>query len=325
MKLKNIKILVLAGLVSACAFNDPELEIQDTNFPLRMEIDEEGADLADAEDFKIGIAFADYIGDLPTNEITLTYTLEGEGDFTGVAIDEVVYEYENDDDCVWEREIAFTSSTITIPVDADMGTVPEEFEIVVAFNIGEDAPDGGFELQITGIQSSDNVLFSDANTFEYEILENDAAGKWLIELDESTFENFKSVFGILSEDLAETAFADTEGEIAIEFEFEEMKFEIELTEQEEVSECEEGEVETSMENLVIEIEADYDAEDGELVFEGSYFDEDGEELDFVLEAEYVINEDGDMEIEFTSIIGEDNYEDGDELYTGSQSFLLKKD
>ncbi|UXP33822.1 hypothetical protein N6H18_07655 [Reichenbachiella agarivorans] len=326
MKIKNILSVAVLALLSACALNEPDVKIQDTDFPLRLEIDEEGADLPDAEDYTITISFADYLGDLPAHAITLTYELSGEGDFSGAFIDEIVYEYE-DEDCVFVREIEFTATTITVPVDADLGTVPEEFEIVVLMNeAGIDATDGEFKLEITGVETPDNVAFSYTNTFEYGILDNDVAGEWVLELeDEAAFASFQQVFGPISPDLMELTFADITGEVKFEFEFEEMKIEVELVEEEEVTECEDGEIETDTENLVIEIEADYDAEDGELELEGSHFNEDDEELDFVMEAEYELGDDDDMIITFKSIIDEDNYEEGEELFSGSISFTLIKD
>ncbi|MCV9388819.1 hypothetical protein [Reichenbachiella ulvae] len=327
MKIKNIHILALAGLISSCALNEPEVNIQDDNFPFRLEIDEEGADLADAEDYGIEIAFADYIGDLPAQPITLSYELTGEGDYAGAAIDEILYVYE-EDDCEFEREIAFTANTITIPVDEDMGTVPEEFEIVVLMNeSGDDAnEDSQFSLSITQIESADEVLFSTVNTFEYEILDNDLAGEWLLEIgSQEELEAFQEVFGPISSDLAELTFADISGEVKFEFEFEEVKIEVELNEEEEVSKCKIGEIETEMENLIVEIEAEYDAEDGELEMEESYFTEDGEELDFIIEAEYELGTAEDATLTFTLVIDEDHYEEGDELFAGSQSFTLIRD
>lgn len=326
MKLKYIYTLVLLGFISSCAMNEPEVKVQDEGFPFILVIDEEGSDLADAEDYGIEIAFADYLGDLPAHPITLTYELSGEGDFSATVIDEILYVYE-DDDCEFEREIEFDATTITIPVDADMGTVPEEFEIVVLMNeSGDDATDGSFTLTITGVESSDNVEFSAVNEFEYEILDNDLAGEWVLEIASAEeFEAFQEVFGTISSDLSELSFSDITGEIKFEFEFEEMKIEVELNEEELVEECEDGEIESEMENLIVEIEAEYDAEDGELEMEESYFTEDGEELDFIIEAEYELGDADDVTITFTLIIDEDHYEEGDELFSGSKSFTLIKD
>lgn len=295
--------------------------------PYRLEFDEEEwGDLPDAEDYGIVIKFADWLGDLPNTPITLSYSFSGEGDFANVAIDEVIYEYEDDDECVFERSVSFDGGTITIPVDPDLGTVPEEIEIVAAFNLaGDEATDGGFSFSITSVSSSADVLFNDVATFEYEILETDPAGAWVLELaTEADFERFKTVFAPVSSDLAALSFADITGEVAVEFDYVEVKFEVELVETEVVEECSEGEIESEEVNVVVEIEAEYGAEEGEFELEGSYFNEDGEELDFILEGDYEL---GSETISFTfkSLIDEDNFKSGEELYTGDAAFTLVRD
>ena len=318
-------IICFALLLSSCVLDEPENAGEYNNYPFRMEIDSEGADLADAEDYDIEIKFADFIGDLPSSEITLGYSLIGDADFSAVSIDEIVYVYE-DDDCEYERSIEFDGGMITIPVDPDLGTVPEEFEIKVAFNLPEDeASAGGFKFAITSVSSSSNVLFNDANAFEYEILDNDVSGEWVIEfVTEDEFNTFKHLFSVISTDLAEISFDDITGEVKFEFEFEEMKIEVELGETEIVETCEDGEVESEEENLVIEIEAEYDAEDGKIEFQGSHFNEEGEELDFIMEGVYILDDDEGFVITFKEIIDEDNFGE-DRLFEGEVSFRLIAD
>lgn len=325
MKLRTLYITITALIFHACALNEPDVEAMTENFPYRLVIDEEGADLADAEDYGIEIGFADYLEELPSNEITLGYTLSGEGDFTGVVIDEILYEYEGDD-CVFEREVPFTGNTMTIPVDNDLGTVPEKIEITVAFNLTSgEASEGGFELELTSIESAANVLLNDASTFEYEVLENDVAGEWAFEIaSPDEFNDFVDVFGPVSSELEGLSFSDITGSVKLEFDFEEVKIEVELVETEEVTTCENGETSNETENLVVEIEAEYDAEDGEIEMEGSYFTDEGEELDFIVEAAYTVISDQEISIEFISLIDEDTF--GDEsLYAGSTTVNLIKD
>jgi len=106
-----------------------------------------------------------------------------------------------------------------------------------------------------------------------------------------------------------------------------MKFEIELVEEEEI--CEDGE--TEFEHKQLEIEAEWDAEDGELVLEGSHFiiGEDGEiedELDFIVESLYEIDEVGEIvSLTFSKIIDEDNFSEGEELFASEKTFSFKKD
>jgi hypothetical protein len=325
--LRNI-LYLLTGLflLQSCALNDPDVFAETENYPFRLVLDEEGSDLPDAEDYSAELAFADYLGDLPSSQIILTYELIGEGDFTNVSIDEIIYEYE-DDDCVFIREVSFDATTITIPVDNDLGSVPEAIEIVFSFNLdGDEASDGGFTFELISIQSTADVLLNDVAVFEYEGLENDLAGEWIYEITtEEEFLAFQEAYGTVSADLAELSFEDITGEVVFSFEFEEMTIEVELVETEIVTECEDGETESEEENLVIEIEAEYDVEDGEGAFEGSYFTDEGEELDFIMEITYSLDTPEDLILTVEKVIDEDNYEDGEELFSGSLMFQLIKD
>jgi len=324
-------ILFLLILASACVDNELEVTPNDSGFPFRLILDtDEGADLPDAEDFGVEIAFADYVGELPDGPVILTYDIEGEDSFDGsVEIDKVIYEVELDD-CTFERELEFDANakTITLANDPDLGSMPESFEVVFQLP-GEDDTEGSFTFTITGIQANDKpIVVGEPREFEYEVLENDVAGEWELEIESaSEFERFKEVFGLISPELNEITFADITGSVTLEFEFDNMQFEIELKEEEEV--CEDGETET--ENKVIEIEAEYDAEDGELEWEGSHFiiGDDGEiedELDFLAESTYSINElEETITLMIFKIIDEDNFEDGDELFSGNESFTFKKD
>ncbi|MGC3944687.1 MAG: hypothetical protein QM762_09220 [Chryseolinea sp.] len=323
----------------SCVDNDLDVYPNDENFPLQLVLDaDEGADLPDAEDYGLEVAFADHIGDLPGQELTLHYSIEDlEGDMAGsVVIDKVVYEYE-DDDCVFERELEFTaegegtSGTITIHVDDDLKTVPESFDIVFTLP-GNDDTEGSFKFTLSDLSGGSNVILGAPLTFEYAVLDTDVAGEWKMELDsEEAFDQFKAVFGPLNPSLEELSFDDVTGEVTAEFEFGEMKFVVQLAEEEQVTTCEDGEIETEMEHLEIEVEADYDAEDGELSLEGSHFilGGDGEvedELDFQIEATYdVVSE--TMTIKFLKVIDEDHFAEGDELFAdeAGATFTFEKD
>ncbi|NJM24782.1 MAG: hypothetical protein HC859_03940 [Bacteroidia bacterium] len=331
MKTKRyIFLLILTGAMS-CADNNLDVLPDEGAFPFQLVLDtDEGGDLADAEDFGLEVKFADYLGDLPQDDIIISYALEGEDAFEGVvAIDKVVYVYEDEGGCEWERSLAFNAvdGTITLTKDADTGELPTEFEVVFALP-GEDDTEGTFTFELTGVQSDANVAIGGISTFEYEVLDNEVAGEWVLELtNEEDFERFKSVFSVVSSELSNTAFDDITGKVTIEFEYKEMKIEVELKEEEES--CEDGELETG--NKTIEIEAEYDAEDGELVLEGSYLilGDDGEpedELDFVLSAEYSLDElSGTILIKTLNIVDEDHFEEGDELFAGEEDFVFERD
>lgn len=338
--MKTLKTyLAIAGFaaLAACADNELDVKADTNNYPFRLVMDaDEGGDLPDAEDYKIEIKFADYLGSLPSKTITLQYAIKDlEGDMEGaVAIDKIIYEVEVED-CVYEREIEFTTNgltgTITLVADEDLGSVPEVFEVVLTLP-GLGNTEGGFVFEITSLQTEDNVILGLPAAFEYAVLDNDVAGEWELELStEEDFEEFKTVFGGINQALAELDFADITGKVKAEFEFGEMKFVIELVETEEVTECKDGEEETETVNKELEIEADYDAEDGELEFEGSHVIEDDgveEEFDFRIEAGYEKDEvNGTVALIIFKIVDTDHYKAGEELFVRANgaSFTFTKD
>ncbi|UII28379.1 hypothetical protein LVD15_08105 [Fulvivirga maritima] len=328
---KSIIYLFLLGIatLSACDDSEPDVEPNDDNFPFRLVLDaEEGAALPDEEDYGLEVKFADYIGELPNQQLNLNYAFtDTEGSFVNnVSISKVTYKVE-DGDCEYERELPFVESTIILIVDEDLGTVPEEFEIEFALP-GADDTEGGFTFEITELTSQADVLLNQAATFEYEVLENDVAGAWVLELNSGEeFEAFKSVLGAINEDLTNLSFADITGAVSLEFEFEEMKIEVELQNPEIEEVCEEGEIEE--EETHLEIEGEYEAEEGELEIGGDHIiTDDGveEELEYLITASYTINGD-ELEITFYQIIDEDQYEEGDELFTSESgiTFTFIKD
>jgi hypothetical protein len=336
--MKKIYNLLIVSLFFAAACGDNELGVnpKNENYPFRLVMDaEEGADVADAEDYGIEVVFADYLGELPNNTITLNYEISDmEDDMLGtVTIDKVVYEVEIED-CVYERELdvradGLITGAITIAPDPDLGSVPESFEIIVTLP-GFEGASGSFVFTITSLQSSDNVILGLPAAFKYEVLDAEVAGEWEFEFsNEDEFDDFKEVFGTINAELASLEFEDVTGKVTAEFEFEEMKFVVELVEEEEVTTCENGDQETEIVNKVIEIEAEYDAEDGEIELEGSHeVEDDGAvvELDFKIEAEYGVNE-GELTLTFFRIIDEDNQGEGNELFLSAAgiSFIFAKD
>ncbi len=337
---KHIYLLFVL-LAVACADNDLAVDPKTENYPFRLIVDaDEGGDLPDAEDYDLEIKFADFIGDLPNEPIIVHYEISDlEDDMVGaVSIDKVVYEVELED-CVYERELDFTPSadgltgTITVAPDEDLESLPESFEVVFVLP-GLEETEGKFKFSLTELETESNIILGAPIDFEYEVLDNDVAGEWELGLStEEDFENFKLVFGPLNDELDGLAFEDITGNVTAEFEFGEMKFVIELAEEEEVTTCEDGVSETETVNKEIEIEAEYDAEDGELELEGSHFimGEDGEiedELDFTVEAVYEMDEDNDL-IMFTffKVIDEKAYQAGQELFFNETglTFTFEKD
>lgn len=334
-KMKNLKFFTLIMLFSlgACVDNTLDENPTDEKFPFRIILDqEEGGDLPDAEDYGIEVAFADFARDLPEEPLTIGFRIAGlEDDMEGaVEVDKVIYEVELDD-CTFERELDFTinddlTGTITLVPDADLGGLPESFEVVLTLP-GSDDTEGSFVFELTSVTGSDRVVLGFPNIFEYEVLDTDVAGDWELELDEEQFEEFKRVFGPISSELDEISFEDVTGNVTVSFEYSEVTFAIELKETEEVTSCEDGEVETEVENKVIEIEAEYSAEDGEIVFEGSHLilGDDGEpedELDFLLEGTYSLGE-GSILFRFINLVDEDNFDQGEELFFNEEGIVFQ--
>ncbi len=110
----------------------------------------------------------------------------------------------------------------------------------------------GYGRVLRVVQASGNVVFGEPRIFQYEVLDSDVAGEWQYEITTAEeFDAFKEVFAPLSAELDETSFDDITGSITAEFEYGEMKFIVELKEEEEVTVCEDGQEETSTENKVI--------------------------------------------------------------------------
>lgn len=334
-----VLLVFFFAVITGCADNELDEEPLDDQYPFRLILDsEEGGDLPDAEDYDLEVTFADYTGTLPKETITVDYAItDAEGDMTGVTIDKIVYEVEIDE-CVYERELSFTSAegglsgTITIAPDPDLGTVPESFEVV--FVLPGAATEGEFAFELSNLESSGEVILGKPEVFRYEVLDNDVAGEWELVLEtEEAFEAFKEVFGPIIPGLDQLSFAEITGKVTAEFEYEEMTFVFELAEEEEVTACEDGETETEIVNKELELEAEYEAEDGELVFEGSHLiiGDDGEvedELDFIIEAGYEVNEvEGTVTFTFLKVIDEDNFKEGEELFgkEAGVSFTFTKD
>lgn len=361
MQFKNIKtgiLLPIICLLSACVDDQLVLPQDGENeelFILALAADEGGTSEAET-DFGLEIEFQDYFGELPEVEVVINFMIADlEGFNLGTSDDqlhikEVIYEI---DDCN-EGELDFTfnsdgSGSITLSPDAEIGMI-EAFEIV--FNLPfetvledgeeedvalsdddvENGVDRSFVFEITNI-SSDNeyIVFNPVRTFEFVLLDDETiATKWELDIeDPAVFENFKEALAPINSEMAKLNYDEVE-KITFEFEYEEMKIEIELVElEDEPDDCDPDD----FSNKVIAIEADYDAEDGELELEGSYlilneeYGEPEDELDFILKALFSIDlAEERMVLTLQSLEDEDNF--NDEAFYNSENtfqFHLQKD
>jgi len=331
--IKKILLFLFVGLfcllTSRCADNTLDVEPLADNFPFRLILDtDEGGDLGDAEDYSLEVKFADFIGELPEATFSVDYEISDlSGDMIGVVeIDKIVFE---DDDEEYELEFTKGADGLTGTIilnDPITGKIVEEFEVIFKLP-GEEGvffAAGNFKFSLSNPQSSGaNIIIGSPYEFEYEVLDHELAGKWAIEIDnEDDFNSFKEVFGPINADLDAVEFSDVMNgeviEVEVEFEYAEMKITLVF-------------INVDGEEVEIEIEADYDfdEDDGELELEGSHliYGDDGEiedELDFIVEAEYSIL--GDiLTIRFLKVIDEDNFADGEELFSGEVALSMEKD
>lgn len=230
--------------------------------------------------------------------------LEGLNLGADLAIDEVIYEI---DDCT-EGSAAFTlnndgSGTFTIPAGVEEVEIVFSLDDAVIDNDIENTEDKGFEMMLTGIQGApEDVLLNINNVFEYSVLDDESVfNEWIMDhTNAGLLDNFIALFSPVSEDLESLTAADIE-EVIFEYGYEEVKIVVVLAETEMVEEC----GETEEENLELEIEGEFEAEEGEIemVLENA----DGDE--FTYSGDYEVSQ-GPLGLSLT-ISGED--EDGEEV------------
>ncbi len=175
-------------------------------------------------------------------------------------------------------------------------------EVEVVFEVKDDffddaalsSEDRGFTFQITSVQGAgDAVKVNTDLSFEYQVLDEEGVfGSWELDASDSVvFADFLALFTPLNKDL-EGLTADKVDKIEISFEYDKMEVKVELVETEE-DECDP----TEQVPLEIEIEGDYaiDLDDlfntlmADLELEGSFEDDNDNEVEFVLKGKFEIN------------------------------------
>ncbi|MCI0751406.1 MAG: hypothetical protein L0Y35_06175 [Flammeovirgaceae bacterium] len=330
--IKATVLIFILLVTTQCAENKLEETPADENYPFRLILDaDEGGDLADTEDYDLEVTFADFIGELPEETVTVNYSITNLTDdmIDAVSIDEIVYEDEDGD----EHSLDFTASvdgltgTITLN-DPDTGTIPESFEIVFTLPGVEETffAAGSFTFSLSNLVAGGaNMILGTPYEFDYEVLDHELAGSWKYEIEtEEQLNAFKDVFASLSPELETLEFVDilngTSLEVEAEFEFEELNLKLAYSD-------------TNNEEVEIEIEGDYDFEEGELEVEGSHLiiGDDGEiedELDYSIEAAYEIDElNSLLTLQLFVILDEDHFKQGDELFFSEAGalFTFEKD
>lgn len=337
-KFINKTILVAIALLMLNSCYEQDLQpVTEEDFPLQILLDlNEGGAYESDDDFGLNVSFdggVDEITDQNGEVITgspggtrgpastdlvvefVIENLEGLTLGTDVTIDEVIYEI---DDCT-EGSADFTfnndgTGTFTIPAGV------EEVEIVFALddsaidNDIENTEDKGFELTLTGIQGSPaGVLLNINNVFEYTVLDDEAVfNEWTLDHEDADLLNdFISTFSPVLEELEGLTSSEID-EIIFEYGYSEVKILVVLTETEMVEEC----AETDEVNLELEIEGEFEVEDGEIemVLENA----DGDE--FTYSGTFLVTQ-GPLMLSLT-LEGED--EDG-ELVASEVTLILADD
>lgn len=201
------------------------------------------------------------------------------------------------DDCN-EEDVAVTfdaaTGTGTVVFPGGVEEIEVEFETDEdLFNddiINED--DRGLTVRISGISNSnENVTYNSAAEFTYEVLDDEAIhGEWVVDHNNpEEFEAFKSLFGLINEDVQNLSAVEV-NEIIISIEYDEVKVLVELIATETVTECDE----TSEEHIVIEIESGIEelttgSSEGDIEFAEEIEQDNGTLEEYVYKGSFEIN------------------------------------
>ena len=195
------------------------------------------------------------------------YILEGEAFYE---IDDCTTSDDEGEDLDFNYDASTGKGSVTFPAGVE--------EIEIAFTLDEtlfddgifNTDDRGFIFKITGTTGGKDVVANTDQEFEYDVLDDEGIfGEWVLDHNDATaFANFKTLFGLVDEDIATLNAVDVD-EIIVEFKYDELSVLVVLTETESVTEC----GDTEIENKEIELEMDYDeltddALTGEASFEG---------------------------------------------------------
>ncbi|RNI30501.1 hypothetical protein [Rufibacter latericius] len=309
--MKNIRFWALAGAflctLSACDEKDEDVvtPLMGIAYPQVVLFSDEGdGGLEDEDKFSFKITLADRVDPAGEDlggkvvplekEVTVHFQITGTEGFTQLS------DYIKDWTAFYEIDDCTTSEDQNIDLDltfdpaTGLGSVRfpagvDEIEVEFETNEGlfEDdtfnSQGRGLVLKLIGLHgNSQNVVANTTSEFEYKVLDDEGVyGEWELDVeDASEFQNFKSLFGLISADIKDLKAEDVE-EITIAFGYGEWKAEVKLQETEMIEECGKGKAE----NKVIELEAEFeeledDKPEGKVEFAESIEQENGSEVDF---------------------------------------------
>lgn len=283
----KVSILVCIALFAACDKENADLvhPLSTAEFPQVVILADEGdGDLEDEDKFSFKITLADRSDPtgkepggkvIPLEEdVTVQFAITGFEGFDRLQDyllgGEAFYDI---DDCTTSEDegidlnLQFNPATgtgsVRFPkgveeIEIELETDPSRFDDNI-FNTDERS----LSIQLTGVSGdAKKVTVNKSAAFTFHVQDDEGIyGEWELDVDDETaFAKFKSLFGLINEDISELAADDVE-EITLSFEYEEVKATIVLKETEIVDDC----GAPSEENKVIEVEAKIeDIDDGDL-------------------------------------------------------------
>jgi hypothetical protein len=204
--------------------------------------------------------------------------------------------YEVDDCNDEDVEVTFDAATGTGTVVFPKGVEEVEVEFETDEDLFSDdiinADERSLTAMITGITgSSANVTYNSAAEFTYKVLDDEAVhGEWTVDHNNTEeFEAFKSLFGLINDEIKNLSAADV-NEIIISIEYDEIKVIVELVEMETITECDES----SEEHIVIEIESGIEelttgSTDGDIEFAEEIEQDNGKLEEYVYKGSFEIS------------------------------------
>lgn len=287
----NAKTILATGFIlfsMSCDKKNDDLltPLSSSKFPQVILFSDEGdGELEDEDKFSVKLTLSDRVDPdgeelggkvVPLEEdVTIHFGVTEKEGFSQLSdyIKDVSAFYEVDDCTTADVDVQFDIATGTGTVTFPAGVEEIEIEFETDDALFDDDVFNDDERSITfillGISNSDaTVAVNKSGSFKYSVQDDEGIyGEWALDVsDAAAFNKFKQLFGLINEDIRDLDAADVE-EIALEFEYGEVKAIVILKETEQVEEC--GDIETV--NKVIEVEAeiedlDDDAEEGDVEF-----------------------------------------------------------
>lgn len=316
-------VLLLSFSYSSCDKENNDLVKPNIGsaFPQVVVLDDEGGgDLEDEDKFSFKITLNDRVDPsgkelggkvVPLDEdLEVLFEIKDLEGFSNISnyIKDVSAFYEVDDCTEEDVQVQFNAATGKGSVVFPKGVEEVEVEFETDEDFFNDAilnsDERSFVVVLTGINgTATTVTYNPELSFKYEVLDDEGVhGEWELDAsDPAQFAAFKSLFGLINEDIKDLKSSDVD-KIEISIEYDEVNIVVELNETETVTECGQTEVvnktieiETDLEELstlsdegdiefVGEIEQD-DTTVKEFVYKGS-FKVDGSQLELELEGEY---------------------------------------